>query len=100
MDSLYHCKQLKRAALGWMCTIMKRQNQSLQYLEQVHQHFACLPSIGPNTCTIIECGFPNVGMSSFMNNVTRADVEVQLYAFRKSLFVAMCHMDYRYLAGG
>ena len=34
-DSLYRCKQLKKAALGRMCTIMKRQNQSLQYLEQV-----------------------------------------------------------------
>ena len=34
-DSLYRCKQLKKAALGRMCTIMRRQNQSLQYLEQV-----------------------------------------------------------------
>ena len=34
-DSLYRCKQLKRAALGRMATIMKRQNQSLTYLEQV-----------------------------------------------------------------
>merc|ERR1719270_2087430 len=34
-DSLYRCKQLKRAALGRMATIMRRQNQSLQYLEQV-----------------------------------------------------------------
>lgn len=34
-DSLYRCKQLKRSALGRMCTIMKRQNQSLRYLEQV-----------------------------------------------------------------
>ena len=34
-DSLYRCKQLKKAALGRMATIMKRQNQSLQYLEQV-----------------------------------------------------------------
>lgn len=95
-DSLYRCKQLKRAALGRMCTIMKRQNQSLQYLEQVRQHLARLPSIDPNTRTIIVCGFPNVGKSSFMNKVTRADVEVQPYAFTtKSLFVG--HMDYRYL---
>ena len=36
-DSLYRCKQLKRAALGRMATIMKRQAQSLQYLEQVSQ---------------------------------------------------------------
>ncbi|XP_031551767.1 nucleolar GTP-binding protein 1-like [Actinia tenebrosa] len=95
-DSLYRCKQLKRAALGRMCTIMKRQNQSLQYLEQVRQHLSRLPSIDPNTRTLLVCGFPNVGKSSFMNKVTRADVEVQPYAFTtKSLFVG--HMDYKYL---
>ncbi len=95
-DSLYRCKQLKKAALGRMCTIMKRQNQSLQYLEQVRQHLARLPSIDPNTRTLLVCGFPNVGKSSFMNKITRADVDVQPYAFTtKSLFVG--HMDYRYL---
>lgn len=95
-DSLYRCKQLKRAALGRMCTIMKRQNQSLQYLEQVRQHLSRLPSIDPNTRTLLLAGFPNVGKSSFMNKVTRADVEVQPYAFTtKSLFVG--HMDYQYL---
>ncbi|PNH03440.1 Nucleolar GTP-binding protein 1 [Tetrabaena socialis] len=34
-DSLYRCKELKRAALGRMCTLMKRQGPSLSYLEQV-----------------------------------------------------------------
>ncbi len=95
-DTLYRCKQLKRAAMGRMCTIMKRQNQSLQYLEQVRQHLSRLPSIDPNTRTLLLCGFPNVGKSSFMNKVTRADVEVEPYAFTtKSLYVG--HMDYRYL---
>ncbi|XP_071489175.1 GTP-binding protein 4-like [Diadema antillarum] len=95
-DSLYRCKQLKRAAMGRMCTILKRQGQSLEYLEQVRQHLSRLPSIDPNTRTLLLCGFPNVGKSSFMNKVTRADVEVQPYAFTtKSLFVG--HMDYRYL---
>ncbi len=42
------------------------------------------------------CGYPNVGKSSFMNKVTRANVEVQPYAFTtKSLYVG--HMDYKYL---
>lgn len=95
-DSLYRCKQLKRAGMGRMCTILKRQAQSLEYLEQVRQHLSRLPSIDPNTRTLLLCGFPNVGKSSFMNKVTRADVEVQPYAFTtKSLFVG--HMDYRYL---
>jgi nucleolar GTP-binding protein len=42
------------------------------------------------------CGLPNVGKSSFMNKITRANVDVQPYAFTtKSLFVGHC--DYRYL---
>ncbi|KAH9397645.1 Nucleolar GTP-binding protein 1 [Tyrophagus putrescentiae] len=95
-DSLYRCKMLKRAALGRMVTVMKRQAENLQYLEQVRQHLSRLPSIDPNMRTLLVCGFPNVGKSSFMNAITRADVEVQPYAFTtKSLYVG--HTDYRYL---
>jgi nucleolar GTP-binding protein len=95
-DSLYRCKQLKRAALGRMATIMKRQRETLLYLEQVRQHLSRLPAIDPNTRTLLLCGYPNVGKSSFMNKLTRARVDVQPYAFTtKSLFVG--HMDYRYL---
>lgn len=95
-DSLYRCKSLKVAALGRMCTIMKRISPSLAYLEQVRQHMARLPSIDPNTRTILICGYPNVGKSSFINKITRADVDVQPYAFTtKSLFVG--HTDYKYL---
>jgi nucleolar GTP-binding protein len=95
-DTLYRCKTLKRGALGRMCTIMKKQKPSLEYLEQVRQHLARLPNIDPNTRTIIIAGYPNVGKSSFINKVTRADVDVQPYAFTtKSLFVG--HTDYKYL---
>jgi len=95
-DSLYRCKQLKKAAMGRMATIMRRQNQSLQYLEQVRQHLSRMPTIDPNTRTLLITGFPNVGKSSFINKITRADVEVQPYAFTtKSLYVG--HTDYKYL---
>ncbi|POV96154.1 hypothetical protein PSTT_15811 [Puccinia striiformis] len=90
------CKQLKKAALGRMATIMRRQKEPLAYLEQVRQHMSRLPTIDPTTRTLLICGYPNVGKSSFMNKVTRADVDVQPYAFTtKSLFVG--HMDYKYL---
>ncbi|SCV72354.1 BQ2448_3891 [Microbotryum intermedium] len=95
-DSLFRCKQLKKAALGRMATIMRRQKDPLAYLEQVRQHMSRLPSIDPTTRTLLVCGYPNVGKSSFVNKVTRADVDVQPYAFTtKSLFVG--HMDYKYL---
>ncbi|KAG0502481.1 hypothetical protein HPP92_002553 [Vanilla planifolia] len=95
-DCLYRCKCLKVAALGRMCTIVKRIEPSLAYLEQIRLHMARLPSINPNARTILICGYPNVGKSSFINKITRADVDVQPYAFTtKSLFVG--HMDYKYL---
>lgn len=95
-DSLYRCKQLKKAALGRMATIVKRQASNLTYLEQVRQHLSRLPSIDPYTRTMILTGFPNVGKSSFINKITRAEVEVQPYAFTtKSLYVG--HTDYKYL---
>jgi len=95
-DSLYRCKSLKRAALGRMCTVLKRQKASLSYLEEVRKHMSRLPALDPNTRTLLMCGLPNVGKSSFMNKITRANVDVQPYAFTtKSLFVGHC--DYRYL---
>ena len=95
-DSLYRCKQLKRAALGRMCTIIKRQKTAFAYLEEVRKHLSRLPALDPHTRTLLVTGYPNVGKSSFMNKVTRANVDVQPYAFTtKSLFVG--HMDHRYL---
>lgn len=95
-DSLYRCKLLKTAALGRMCTIIKRQKSNLDYLEEVRQHLSRLPSIDPTARTLLLAGFPNVGKSSLINLLTRADVEVQPYAFTtKSLYIG--HMDYKYL---
>lgn len=95
-QSLFQCKQLKRAALGRMATLVKRLKDPLLYLDQVRQHLGRLPSIDPNTRTLLICGYPNVGKSSFLRSITRADVDVQPYAFTtKSLFVG--HFDYKYL---
>lgn len=93
-DSLYRCKELKKAALGKMATRVKKLSEPLRYLEEVRQHMTRLPSIDPAARTIVICGFPNVGKSSFMNRITTAHVDVQSYAFTtKSLFVG--HFDYK-----
>lgn len=62
---------------GRMCTIMKKQGPSLAYLEQVRQHMSRLPSIDPNTRTILVTGYPNVGKSSFMNSNTPPPPQTQ-----------------------
>ena len=93
-DSLYRCKQLKRAALGRMCTLIKKLKSSLSYLEEVRKHLGRLPSIDTNARTLLLTGFPNVGKSSLINNMSKANVDVQPYAFTtQSLFVG--HTEYK-----
>ena len=42
-DTLYRIKQLKRAALGRICTLIKKLKSSLSYLEEVRKHMGRLP---------------------------------------------------------
>merc|ERR1712113_547142 len=94
-DTLYRCKQLKKAAFGRIYTIGKKIMSALTFLEEVRKHMLRIPNIDPNAKTILICGYPNVGKSSFMNKLTIANVEVQPYSFTtKSLFVG--HMDYKH----
>lgn len=95
-DTLYRCKELKKAALGKMASSIKKLAEPLKYLEEVRQHMTRLPAIDPAARTIIICGFPNVGKSTFINSITEAHVDVQDYAFTtKSIFVG--HFEYESL---
>ena len=64
-----------------MCTSLKKLTSSLNYLEEVRKHLARLPSINPFERTLLVTGFPNVGKSSFVNNITNANLDVQPYPF-------------------
>ena len=52
-----------------------------------------LPTINPYERTILMTGYPNVGKSSFVNCLSKANVEVQPYPFTtKALYIG--HMEY------
>lgn len=59
-----------------MCTILKKLTSSLNYLEEVRKHLSRLPSINPFERTLLITGYPNVGKSSFINNISNASVDV------------------------
>lgn len=75
--------------------MLKKCKTALGFLEHVRQHLSRLPQIDPGARTLLITGYPNVGKSSFINKITRANVDVQPYAFTtKSIFVG--HYDYDY----
>lgn len=80
-DSLYWCKALKIAALGRMCTAIKKLKASFNYLEEVRKHLSRLPSIDPFLPSILLVGYPNVGKSSLMNKFTKANVDISHLPF-------------------
>jgi len=95
-DSLYRCKQLKKAALGRMVTMMRKQKNTFVFLEDIRQHISRLPCIDPTTQSVILTGCPNVGKSSFMDLVSRTKPEIQAYPnTTKSLYVG--HFDYEHI---
>jgi len=59
-----------------MAKIIKRLGPSLGFLEEVRKHLARMPTIDPYTRTLLITGFPNAGKSSFINQITNANVEV------------------------
>lgn len=86
--SLFGCKQLKVAGVGKMTKYVNKLKPTLLYLEEIRQHISRLPEIYPEKRTLIIIGLPNTGKSSFMNIVSKANVDVQGYAgTTRSLFV-------------
>jgi len=87
-DAMYRCKQLKIAALGRMCTAVKKLKASLDFLEEIRKHLRRLPGIDPFAPSVLLFGFPNVGKSSFINKITKANVEISAMPFStQNLFV-------------
>ncbi|KAM2630807.1 hypothetical protein TB1_029631 [Malus domestica] len=79
-----------------MCTVIKRIDPSLAYLEQIRQYVARLPSIDPNTRTVLICGYPNVGKSSFITRLLGLMwMSSPMLSPPNHSFVG--HTDYKYL---
>lgn len=87
-DSMYRCKCLKTAGLGQMASYVLKLKEELSYLENVRQDFNRLPEIDITKRIVLTVGFPNVGKSTFVSQITKAKTEVNSFAFTtKSLYV-------------
>lgn len=74
--------QLRRAAFGRISSIINKQSNNLQYLNKIRGRLREIPSIDYTMPCVVIAGYPNVGKSSVVKNIsTNKKIEVKEYPF-------------------
>ncbi|MFX1328556.1 MAG: NOG1 family protein [Promethearchaeota archaeon] len=74
--------QLRRAAFGRLSSIINKQNNTLQYLNEIRGRLREIPSIDYIIPCVVVAGYPNVGKSSIVKNIsTNKKIEIKEYPF-------------------
>jgi nucleolar GTP-binding protein len=71
----------RKQAFARMADIMDEIEDDLLLIGAARDDLRGLPDIRPDEPAIVVAGYPNVGKSSFVNHVTRADNEIASYPF-------------------
>jgi len=85
--------RIRRAAFGRVSSIIRKQKKNLEYLNSVRGRLKEIPSIDDALHCIVVAGYPNVGKSSFVKQIsTNKKIEVQEYPFTTKKLI-MGHFD-------
>ena len=74
--------QLRRAAFGRISSVINKQNRNLKYLNKIRGSLREIPSIDYTMSCVVVAGYPNVGKSSIVKNIsTNKKIEIKEYPF-------------------
>jgi nucleolar GTP-binding protein len=74
-------RKLRKQAFARLADVVEEIESDITALAEAREQLRDLPDIRPDEPTIVVAGYPNVGKSSFVNAVTRADNETASYPF-------------------
>jgi len=74
-------KKLRKQAFARLADVVEEVDGDLRALNDARNELNQLPDVRPDEPTIVVAGYPNVGKSSFVNAVTRADNPIDTYPF-------------------
>ena len=70
--------RLRRAAFGRVSSIINKQNKNLKYLNEIRGRLREIPSINYTMPCVVVAGYPNVGKSSIVKNIsTNKKIDIQ-----------------------
>jgi nucleolar GTP-binding protein len=74
--------QLRRSAFGRISSVINKQNRNLEYLNKIRGSLREIPSIDYTMPCIVIAGYPNVGKSSIVKNIsTNKKIMIKEYPF-------------------
>ena len=87
--------KIRRSAFGRVSSILRQQNKNLEYLNSIRGKLRKIPSIDYEMPCVVFAGYPNVGKSSLVVNIsTNKKIEVQEYPFTtKELILGHLHIE-------
>ncbi|MFC7019693.1 MULTISPECIES: NOG1 family protein [Haloarcula] len=74
-------RKLRKQAFARMADVVEEVEDDLTAVSKARDALKVLPDIRPDEPAIVVAGYPNVGKSSFVNHVTRADNAIASYPF-------------------
>jgi nucleolar GTP-binding protein len=74
-------RKIRKQGFARLADVVEEVEDDLLRVGEAHQDLRRLPEIDPEEPTVVVAGYPNVGKSSFVNEVTNARNEIAEYPF-------------------
>jgi len=90
--------RIRRSVFGRVSSILRKQNENLEYLNNIRGKLRKIPSIDYEMPCVVFAGYPNVGKSSLVVNIsTNKKIEIQEYPFTtKELILGHLHIERKF----